>query len=86
MKTLRKKIGFDFSVSGSNIIHTTPKESLLKNLRICATKVDYSLKVGDTNKQAEKLLAIKRVKALVQNEKNMLALILPNLDKIMTVI
>ena len=53
---------------------------------MCAKKVDYSRKTGQRHLQYEKLHAIKKLKSMVEDEKNMAAIVIPNLDQIMTVI
>jgi len=62
------------------------KESFTKKLLICQTTYDYKDESKDVKGKTERLNAINEIQQLLQDQKTVVSLIIPNLDDVMTMI
>ena len=62
------------------------KETLIKKLKACEVPIDYSDPNKDIKEKSERIRAIKHLQAMIDDEKTMQHVIVPNLDKVMEMI
>ena len=62
------------------------KESFQKKLLICQKTYDYKDESKDVKGKTERLNAINEIQQLLQEQKNVITLIVPHLDDVMTMI
>lgn len=62
------------------------KDLFLKKLQICMKTYDYSDETKDVKGKSERINAISELQTLLQEQKSVLQLIIPNLDEVMQMI
>ena len=62
------------------------KETLLKKLKACEVPIDYTDPNKDIKEKSDRIRAIKHLQAMIEDEKTMQHVIVPNLDKVMEMI